>query len=307
MVNGSAAVNNGARAATMLLSISWPHRSMRDRQARPSPRLGIDDMLPLSARRASPAKTVAAVSAMTVQAQPEDRGVDERSEIHHSMRVACATRVYPGRIPLSASLHRSLLIGVLVAASAASGAQEVTGEAIYEYCTSCHGKQGAGGEDGKYPRIAGLPQAYVDRQLHAFKSQQRVNKPMIPIFKHHRFDDQVIATVSAHIASMSPPGLSLWPYEASAEARAAFPSGAAFAEAGAAKYAEHCSGCHGAAGEGDAEGGAPPLIDQYPTYLRKQIADFAAGRRTHAESQRCASVTPAEAEAVIGHLVEAGR
>jgi cytochrome c553 len=209
--------------------------------------------------------------------------------------------------PAGSAAGRALLIIALAAASFASSAQEISGEAIYEYCTSCHGKHGAGGEGGKYPRIAGLPQDYVDRQLHAFKSQQRVNKPMIPIFKHHRFDDQVIATVSAHIAGMRPPGLPLWPYEASAEALAVFESRTALTEAGASQYAENCSDCHGAAGEGDADSGAPPLIDQYPVYLRKQIADFGAGRRTHADSQRCAAVTPAEAEAIIAHLVEAGR
>lgn len=209
--------------------------------------------------------------------------------------------------PATIAVATSLLIVLMAATSSASKAQEVSGEAIYEYCTSCHGKQGAGGDGGKYPRIAGLPRDYVDRQLHAFKSQQRVNKPMIPIFKHHRFDEQVIATVSAHIASMSPPGLPLWPYEASAEALAEFESSTAFAEAGASTYAEQCGSCHGTAGEGDAEAGAPPLIDQYPAYLRKQIADFASGRRSHAESQSCAAVSPAEAEAVISHLVEVGR
>lgn len=201
----------------------------------------------------------------------------------------------------------SLLMVLLAVTPSASDAEEVSGEAIYKFCTSCHGKHGAGGEGGKYPRIAGLPRDYVDRQLHAFKSQQRVNKPMIPVFKHHRFNEQVIASVSAHIAGMRPPGLSLWPYEASAEALAAFDTRTAFSEAGASTYAERCSGCHGAAGEGDAKADAPPLIDQYPAYLRKQIGDFAGGGRTHAESERCAAVTPAEAEAVIAHLVEVGR
>jgi cytochrome c553 len=186
-------------------------------------------------------------------------------------------------------------------------AEEVTGEAVYKYCESCHGKRGAGGEHGKYPRIAGLPQAYVDKQLQAFKSQQRVNKPMIPIFKHHRFDAEVISAVSAHIAAMPPPGLSLWPYDADPDALKAFASRADYATVGAEAYADRCASCHGADGGGIADTGAPPLIDQYPAYLRKQIADFADGRRSHADSERCAAVTPAEADAVISHLVEVGR
>ena len=186
-------------------------------------------------------------------------------------------------------------------------AEQVTGEAVYKYCEACHGKRGAGGKDGKYPRIAGLPQAYVDKQLHAFKSQQRVNKPMIPIFKHHRFDAEVISAVSAHVAGMPPPRLSLWPYEADPDALAAFASRADYAAVGAEAYASNCAACHGPDGTGDADAGAPPLTDQYPAYLRKQIADFADGRRSHADSERCAAMTPADADAVISHLVEVGR
>jgi len=220
-------------------------------------------------------------------------------------------------LPAAALSHSAAAVVPVVLASAAivaglsfNGdirAEEVTGEAVYKYCESCHGKRGAGGEHGKYPRIAGLPQAYVDKQLHAFKSQQRVNKPMIPIFKHHRFDAEVISAVSAHIADMPPPGLSLWPYEADPEALAAFSSRADYATAGAAAYADKCAVCHGDHGGGVADTGAPPLIDQYPAYLRKQIADFAQGRRRHIDSESCAAVTPAEADAVISHLVELGR
>jgi cytochrome c553 len=186
-------------------------------------------------------------------------------------------------------------------------AEEVTGDAVYKYCTSCHGERGAGGEGGKYPRIAGLPGSYVDKQLHDFKAQRRVNKPMIPIFKHHRFDDEVIATVSEHIAEMPPPGLALWPYEPDPEALAAFESRAAYDASGSEIYAERCAGCHGARAEGIADEGAPPLSDQYPTYLLKQITDFVAGRRSHAASEKCASVSPSEADAVIARVVDLGK
>ena len=212
-----------------------------------------------------------------------------------------------GQGPSTLLSSAALFIAALFVATGAPLAAEITGEAIYTYCESCHGKRGAGGENGKYPRLAGLPQAYVDRQLRAFKTQQRVNKPMIPIFKHHRFDYEVVATVSAYIAGMRPPGLSLWPYEPEPNALAVFETRAAFNAAGADEYTSGCASCHGAAGEGVDDAGAPPLTDQYPAYLRKQIADFVNGRRSHADSARCADLTPAEADAVIGHLVELGK
>jgi len=204
----------------------------------------------------------------------------------------------------SAALCAVVLLG---AAAAAAAETAVTGAAVYDYCESCHGKGGTGGEGGKYPRIAGLPQAYIDKQLHDFKARRRINKPMIPIFKHHRFDAEIIDLVSAHIAGMPPPGLSLWPYEPSSDALAAFASRTAFAEAGERIYADRCSRCHGAEGTGDAAQKAPPLIDQYPAYLRKQIGDFATGQREHRAAQYCGAIGPAEAEAVIHRLVELGK
>jgi cytochrome c553 len=216
--------------------------------------------------------------------------------------------------PLPTLLTALLVVGSANAAEPTDGqaagtstgaASAVSGEAIYAYCESCHGKRGAGGEDGKYPRIAGLPADYIDKQLHDFRSQRRVNKPMIPIFKHHRFDDSVIALVSAHIAAMPAPGLSLWPYSPSPEAIDAYGSKPALAAAGAERYQRQCLSCHGDDGAGTAEG--PPLIDQYPAYLRKQIADFAAGRREHAAADQCGAPDPIESEALIHHLVEIGK
>jgi cytochrome c553 len=182
----------------------------------------------------------------------------------------------------------------------------MTGDAIYRYCQSCHGEQGAGGEAGKYPRIAGLPAEYIDQQLHDFKAQRRVNKPMIPIFKHHRFDETVIDLVAEYIAAMRPPELALWPYQPSEPALAAYGSKQALASAGAERYQADCASCHGDDGAGS-PGNGPPLIDQYPAYLSKQISDFAAGRREHAAADHCGAPDAAESEALIFHLVELGK
>ncbi|MBK1618816.1 hypothetical protein CKO42_10300 [Lamprobacter modestohalophilus] len=182
----------------------------------------------------------------------------------------------------------------------------MTGDAIYRYCQSCHGEQGAGGEAGKYPRIAGLPADYIDKQLHDFKAQRRVNKPMIPIFKHHRFDETVIDLVAEYIATMRPPELALWPYQPSEAALADYGSKQALASAGAERYQADCASCHGDDGDGSL-GNGPPLIDQYPAYLSKQISDFAAGRREHAAAEQCGAPDAAESEALIFHLVELGK
>lgn len=177
----------------------------------------------------------------------------------------------------------------------------VQGDAVYQHCVACHGKRGAGGEGGRYPRIAGLPVDYIDRQLHDFKQQRRINKPMLPIFNHHRFDDGVIRSVAETIAAMPTPDLALWPYQPDPAALAVFDSRSAFAAAGAERYAAACATCHGADGNG---ADAPPLTAQYPAYLQKQMQDFATNQRRHAASIQCGSLDAIETEAVINHLVE---
>jgi cytochrome c553 len=215
----------------------------------------------------------------------------------------------PSRPRLTAGRWASVALPLVLATLALplSAAEEITGERIYAYCVDCHGKRGEGGDGGTYPRIAGLPQAYVDRQLHAFKTQSRRNKPMVPIFTHHRFDDEVIAVVSAHVAGFTPPTLSLWPYEPSRAALDAFDDKAAFATAGTEIYDNSCAGCHGDDARGDDSGETPPLVVQYPAYLKKQIGDFARGERRTPPGGRCGEVSPAEAEAVIAHIVELGK
>ena len=149
--------------------------------------------------------------------------------------------------------------------------------------------------------------SYIDKQLHDFKQQRRINKPMVPIFKHHRFDDEVIATVASHIAAMPVPDLGLWPFQPDPERAAAYADAESLRTAGAEKYGAVCASCHGEGAEGKPEEAIPPLVRQYPAYLRKQVADFAAGTRKHRDSARCAETTPAELEAVLAHLVELGK
>ncbi|WPL18124.1 Cytochrome c4 precursor [Thiorhodovibrio winogradskyi] len=186
-------------------------------------------------------------------------------------------------------------------------AAEVKPEAVYAYCLDCHGNYGAGGQAGLYPRIAGLPQPYLDAQIHAFKAQDRDNKPMIPIFKHVNFNEEIIDLVSAYIASMSVPDLGLWPHQPDPDALAAFASREDYVAAGKQTYQDQCANCHGEEGQGTGNGQTPPLVAQYPAYLAKQIRDFATGKRKHVSSADCGAPDAATADAVINHLVELGR
>jgi len=199
------------------------------------------------------------------------------------------------------------LLALLCLASGSLADQQVTGPGVFKYCRGCHGERAMGGDGGKYPRLAGLPAGYIERQLKAFKDRVRINKPMIPIFQNYRFDDEVIAVVARYLADMPPDSLSLWPYEVPQDALAAYPSRQAFAEAGARTYRDGCARCHGEDGLGSAAEATPPLVNQYPRYLDKQIDDFAAGTRRHEEASQCGSLEGPERQAVLDYLVELGR
>jgi cytochrome c553 len=218
----------------------------------------------------------------------------------------CTLR-HRARVGAAAALLGLLAAVALPVAAAADAEQEITGERIYAFCVGCHGQRGEGSSDGRVPRLAGRPQAYLARQLQAFRDGVRINKPMVPIFTHQRFDEEVINVVAAHIAAMSPPPLRLWPYEPNPAALAAFDDRAAYDAAGEETYASGCAECHGADAAGSAEHDTPPLVGQYPAYLVKQVADFGRGERKHAASERCGGITPAQADAVVSHIVELGK
>lgn len=201
----------------------------------------------------------------------------------------------------------ALAASMLMAAVPLQAAAEISGKQVYAYCKACHGDRGEGGKQGEYPRLAGLPQVYLQKQLHAFKDQTRINKPMIPIFKHVNFDAEVIERVSAYIAGISERSLNLWPYQAPREILDGYESQAAFAASGKAAYARSCAACHGDDARGGMDGAAPPLVNQYVAYLDKQIGDFANARRHHRHGSECSALGESERQAVFNHLVDLGK
>ena len=103
----------------------------------------------------------------------------------------------------------SLFLALLLILPAHHLHASTVGESVYKHCKNCHGLQGEGGQEGRYPRIAGMPKDYIARQLDQFKSRKRLNKPMLPIFKNWRFNDEVMREVAGYVADMPLPALQL--------------------------------------------------------------------------------------------------
>ncbi len=137
-------------------------------------------------------------------------------------------------------------------------------------CVACHGARAEGVDP--FPRLAGLPSAYVVDQLKAYADGTRSNPVMEPMAK--LMDAGEMTAVADYVASLSAPYLPA--PKASADALAA---GARLVALG--KWSEGipaCRDCHGPALRG---GGAalPGLAGQPEAYLLSQLTAFHDGKR----------------------------
>ena len=137
------------------------------------------------------------------------------------------------------------------------------------YCTTCHGVDGIGNEGVQAPRLAGMEDWYLRRQLENFRSGLRGTHPqdieglaMQPMAA--KLSDESIDDIVAWVGS--------WEY-VPAEATLSGNVGV-----GQRLYAT-CATCHGAAGEGNEALGAPQLAGQNDWYLLTQLKNFKARYR----------------------------
>ncbi|MCF6190455.1 MAG: cytochrome c4 [Cocleimonas sp.] len=87
------------------------------------------------------------------------------------------------------------------------GEEIFTGKRI-EYgipaCSACHGKEGLGDNEGKFPRLVGQHMAYTIKQMKLFRSKERSNDTPAQMRNIAlKMDDEDIESVAAYIAYMS--------------------------------------------------------------------------------------------------------
>lgn len=133
-------------------------------------------------------------------------------------------------------------------------------------CVACHGLKGEG--DGNLaPRLAGLDQGYLARQIGFYADGQRIDPLMVAVARALTGEER--QKVAAYYAGL--PALSRACPAAPAAAATLYSSGDA--QRGIAS----CASCHGADGAGNA--GNPPLGGQPAAYLERQMADWREGNR----------------------------
>jgi len=142
------------------------------------------------------------------------------------------------------------------------------GEALFEQCVSCHGKDGGGNVTGSIPRIAGQHYSVLVRQIIDFRYGKRWDVRMEGVMAEHSVlaGNQDIADVASYVSKLDRDG-----------ARGI--GDGLYVERGAALYANACASCHGANADGDGARGIPRLAGQHAAYLARQIYDAVDARR----------------------------
>ena len=183
----------------------------------------------------------------------------------------------------------------VVALGATLAAQGAPGVAP---CSSCHGAQGEGQAAAGFPRLAGQPAPYLERQLQAYAEGYRTNPVMQPIAKAMTPEQRTAA--ASHYAAIVPAADA-----ASAKPAAAPALGRTLATIGAKdRNLQACANCHGPEGIGE-WATYPALAGQHATYLKNALSEWKDGSRRTDPSEQMPRIarllTGPEVDAVVAY------
>lgn len=187
-------------------------------------------------------------------------------------------------------------------------ADPLNGEEINYVCAGCHGEFAEGTRDGDYPRLAGLPAAYIAEQMILFRERKRHNIPMYEYVDERQMPDEDIRDIAAFISDIELPtkmpplkeGEKFDPLERLklSQRIVNIPrTEEGDPEKGRKMYNFDCRSCHGDEGAGRPDKGIPQLAGQYTAYLKRATEMFIEGGRIHDEDDPDYSLLGAFTEA----------
>lgn len=146
--------------------------------------------------------------------------------------------------------------------------EAVTPESL-EYCTVCHGSQLKGNVNIGAPRLTGLSQWYIERQLKNFKNGIRGAHP----------DDATGGEMMNMVSNLSDQQLTdIAKWATKTDSAKPASSMQADAQTGKALY-QTCAACHGSQALGNKTLGAPKLSSLNDWYIVTQLNHFRLGLR----------------------------
>ncbi|WP_350612824.1 c-type cytochrome [Pseudomonas sp. HY7a-MNA-CIBAN-0227] len=139
-------------------------------------------------------------------------------------------------------------------------------------CMACHGADGLGLAAAGFPRLAGLPAAYLRKQLDDFRSGARSSPVMQSLAK--ALTEEEIAAVTQTLAAMPTPAVAT----AHRSATPGSPAEKLALQGAWDRQIPACVSCHGPSGVGVGEA-FPPLAGQSAAYLAGQLNAWQSGAR----------------------------
>ncbi|MBM0106742.1 cytochrome c [Steroidobacter sp. S1-65] len=145
------------------------------------------------------------------------------------------------------------------------------GEKLFAPCVACHGNKGEGNAALHAPAIAGQDAAYIERQLHNFRSRRRGADGSDALGAQMQAaatalgDDAAVAKIASYIAKL-PRTFNAKPASGNLHN-------------GNNLYQGKCGACHGGKAEGNPALQAPRLAGLDAAYIQRQFAHFRDGVR----------------------------
>jgi cytochrome c553 len=164
----------------------------------------------------------------------------------------------------------SLMLAAGLVATAQAGDVE-KGKQLSASCAACHGADG-NSVAPTFPKLAGLGERYIVKQLSDFKSGARNNPIMLGMAAG--LNEEQMADLGAYFSAQKTTN--------GAVAKDKVELGARIFKAGnAATGVPACLACHGPAGAGVAAAGFPRLAGQHADYIKTQLNAFQDDVRTN--------------------------
>ena len=162
-----------------------------------------------------------------------------------------------------------LAAAALVAPAGAAEPERVT-EIVRGQCSLCHGELGESSSP-VFPRLAGQSAAYLERQLADYKSGRRKSTTMQPMVETLTAAD--LPLLAAYFSRQPTQAHAVEDPELAQVGRYIYERGNPYSGVPA------CSGCHGAAGQGNET--LPRLAGQHARYTERQLTQFGQRERSN--------------------------
>lgn len=171
---------------------------------------------------------------------------------------------------MKTTLHTAVvLIAVLLTPFALAEGNADAGKTKTAMCSACHGADGNSAA-GAFPKLAGLGEKYLDKQLQDIKSGTRPVAEMTGMLNALTKED--LADIAAYYASQTRQ------LSGSQENAKQLALGEKIYRAGNLETGvPACTGCHSPAGNGNTPAGYPALGGQHAQYVVKQLRAFRTG------------------------------